>query len=77
VYIIARQNTVIISDVRPWPWQLGLGLGNESLPKIVVNDAISIFFNAMSILVISNHNSLRVLFDKIASVYFFENICMF
>jgi len=28
------------------------------------------FFNAISISVISNHNSFRVLFDKIASVYF-------
>jgi len=29
-----------------------------------------IFQNAISILVISDHNSFRVLFDKIASVYY-------
>jgi len=39
--------------------------GNESVPKIIINDTINLFF---SILVILNHNSYRVLFDKIASV---------
>ena len=35
------------------------------------NNTITLFFKtAISILVISNHNSFRVLFDKIASVYF-------
>jgi len=40
--------------------------GNESVPKIIINDTINLFF--FSILVILNHNSYRVLFDKIASV---------
>ena len=59
----------------PWPWlgplqiryvlpvlgkSLYLLVGNERVPKMVIND----------ILLISKHNSFRVLFDKIASVYF-------
>jgi len=45
--------------------------GNESVPKIIINDTINFFFRtAISILVISNYNSFRELFDKIASVYF-------
>jgi len=36
-------------------------IANESVPKIIIKD---------SILVISNHNSFRVLFDEIASVNF-------
>jgi len=45
-------------------------MGNESLPKIIINDTIIFFLNC--ILVVSNNNSFRVLglFDKIASVYF-------
>ena len=45
---------------------------NERVPKIIINDTIKCFFSetAISILVISNHNSFRVMFDKIASVYF-------
>jgi len=40
--------------------------GNESVPKIIINDTISLFFRpAINILVISNHNIFRVLFDKI------------
>ena len=38
-----------------------LAIGSESVPKIIINDTIW---------VISTHNSFRVLFDKIASVYF-------
>jgi len=39
--------------------------------KIMINDAKKLFFKtAISILLISNHNSFRVLFDKITSVYF-------
>jgi len=46
-------------------------LGNESVSKIVINDTINfLFITEISILVISNHNSFRVLFDKIAFVYF-------
>jgi len=49
-------------------------IGNESVPKIIINDTISLFLKtAISILLISNHNSFRVLSGKIASVYF---ICM-
>jgi len=47
------------------------GIGNESVPKIVINNAVNLFFKtATSFLVISNHSSFRVLFDKIASIYF-------
>jgi len=35
------------------------------------------FKTAISILVISNHNSFRVLFDKIASVYFILKIYLY
>jgi len=45
-------------------------MGNESVPKIIINDTIIFFLNC--ILVVSNNNTFRVLrlFDKIASVYF-------
>jgi len=43
---------------------------NESVPKIMPNDTINSSLTAIGILVISNHNRFRVLFDKIASVYF-------
>jgi len=46
-----------------------IGIGNESVPKIVINDS-KFILTAISILVISNRNSLQVLFDKIASVYY-------
>ena len=46
-------------------------IGNESVPKIVINNTIYLRFKtAVSILLISNRNSFRVLFDKIASIYF-------
>ena len=47
--------------------------------KIIVSDAIGLFFKtAISILLISNRNSFRVLFDKIASVYFIsKNVFIF
>jgi len=44
-------------------------IGNKSVPKIVIHDT-NLFLTAISIFLITNHNSLRVLFDKIASVYF-------
>jgi len=45
--------------------------GNESVPKIIINNTINLFLKtAISVLLISNLNSFRVLFDKIASVYF-------
>ena len=45
-------------------------IGNKSVPKIIINDIINLLFTAIIILVISNHNSFRVTFDKIAFVYF-------
>jgi len=49
----------------------GISLGNESVPKNTTNDTTNLLFKtAISILVISSHNRFRVLFDKIASVYF-------
>jgi len=52
-------------------WLVDWRIGNESVPNIIINDTINLFFKtAVSILVVSNHNSFRVLFDKIASVYF-------
>ena len=44
------------------------GLENESrlMPKIITDDTINLFFlTAISILVISNHDSFRVLFDNL------------
>ena len=42
---------------------------NESVQKIIMNNTVNLLFKtAISILVISNHNSFRVSFDKIASV---------
>ena len=38
------------------------------MPKIIINDPINLFLTAISILVISNHNSFRVLFDIIAII---------
>jgi len=44
---------------------------NENVPKITINGILNLLFKvAISILLISNHNSFRVMFDKIASVYF-------
>ena len=46
-------------------------IGNESVPKTIINDTRNLFYKtAVSILVISNNNTFRVLFDKIASAYF-------
>ena len=40
-------------------------IDNESVPKIIINNAINLSYKtAISILLISNHNSLRVLFDR-------------
>ena len=42
----------------------------QKCTEIIINNAIDLILKiAISILVISNHNSFRVLFDKIASVY--------
>jgi len=44
--------------------------GNESVPKIIINNSSNLSLTAISILLITNHNNFRVLLDKIASVYF-------
>jgi len=44
---------------------------NESVPTVIVNGTVNLFFKtAIGILLISNHNSFRVMFDKIASAHF-------
>jgi len=54
-------------------WQLPIG--NESVSKIIINDTINFFSKtAISILLISKRKSFRVLFDKIASVYFIRKM---
>ena len=71
------ENAYVKSFWRDLEWGLfscdGLiiqALGNESMLKIVINCTINLFFRTtISILVISNHNSFRVLLDIIASVY--------
>jgi len=48
---------------------------NESVPKMPINDTINLLFkSAVSILLVSNHNSFRVPFDKIASAYFIRKV---
>jgi len=50
------------------------------VPKITISNTIGLnlfFKTAISILLISNHNSFRVLFDKIPSVYFIGKIYIF
>jgi len=55
---------VVPKDLTTW---------NESVPKMIISDTINLpLKTAISIAVISNHNSFRVLSDKIASVYLFE-----
>jgi len=46
------------------------------VPKIIINNTINLFFKltAISILVITNRNSFRVLSDEIATVYFIWKI---
>ena len=53
-----------------WWYYRHCHIGIESVPQIIINDTVNFFLTAISICVISNHNSFRVLFDKIASVYF-------
>ena len=45
------------------------------MPKIIINDTI--FFTAIRTVLISNRNSFRVVFDKIASVYFIWKIYLY
>jgi len=66
-----RKNTIFDSAQSA----VGAYIGNESMPKIIINNTIDLFFlSAISILLIADHSS-RVLFDKIASPYvLFEKI---
>ena len=51
---------------------------NENVPKITINGILNLLFKvAISILLVSNHNSFRVMFDKIASVYFIWKINLY
>ena len=52
-------------------------VGDESVPKIITNNTINVFLTAVSILLISNHNTFRVVFDKVASVILFEKIYLY
>jgi len=55
-----------------------IAMRKESVPKITINNTINLFYwTAISILVISNHSSLRVLFDRFASVYFIWKIYLY
>ena len=49
-----------------------LAIGNESVPKIIIINNTIIFLTAISILAISNHNSFRVLFEKLLPYILFE-----
>jgi len=61
--------------LNPQYFPISSRIGNESVPKNTINDMIKFFpETSISILVISNHNSFRVLFAKIASVYFIWKI---
>ena len=51
--------------------------GNECVPKIILNNTTNLFLTAITISVISNHNSFRVLFDEIACVYFIWKIYLY
>jgi len=64
---------VIVTEEPAWS-----EIGNESVPKIIINDTINfVFLTAINILVITNHDSIRVLFDKPASVYFVGKIHLY
>ena len=53
-------------------------MGSESVPKNIVNNAIKLFLKAaIGSSAISNRNSFRVLFEKIAYVYFVWKIYLY
>ena len=67
-YVSLFLSTVLVSCLY---LSVKFAIGNDCVSKNVVNCTISYFFTAISILVISNHNSFRVLFYKIAfEIYF-------
>jgi len=47
-----------------------VSIGNESAPKIITNNTTNLFFNCNQHFGNFKHNSFRVLFDQLASVYF-------
>ena len=51
---------------------LRLSSRERKLPEITINSAINSFKTAASILVISNNSSLRMLFDKIAFIFYWK-----
>ena len=54
------------------------GIGNESVLKTITNDTTDLFFKtAISLLLISNHNTFVVLCDKIDSVHFIWKIYLY
>ena len=46
-------------------------------PKIIINNNEFIFLTAISILLISNQNTFRVLFDKLAYMNFIRKIYLY
>jgi len=59
-----------LKSLRGWSVSSYRPIANESAPKIIINGTISLFLTAICSSLISNRNSFRVLFDKIASVHF-------
>jgi len=58
------------------PWTLLIGI--ENMPKNIINDTLNFFFKtSISVCVISNQNTFRVLFDKIASAHFIWKIYLY
>ena len=55
---------------------LGRKIGNETVPKTIANGTIN-SFNCNQYMVIPDHNSFRVLFDRVASAYFIWKIYLF
>ena len=47
-------------------------MGNDSAPKIIINDTIFFSYTAISILVISNHNSFGCCLTKLLPCILFE-----
>jgi len=56
------------NKTQTWEWELSIG--NDSVPKIIKNDTISLLFKTAISVLVSNHNSFLAQFDKIASIYF-------
>jgi len=50
---------------------------NESVPKIVINRHLFFYSTAINIFVLSNHDSFRVLSDKLLTYILSEKICLY